>query len=391
MKKAHVLLILLAVLTVSCKLFDFNINDPVQSVTDQAIATLDGAIRDLESANADWEEILREAMDEIPDELQSTIAHEIDNTLQRAIAASGAEVACITDMLRDRVKEDLLRIRAELMGEDASSPQPAFCQVEYVDMAMVNVNRQNTLHIYGYNFDVNEPVDVILVNRVNSPNKSDAFEEVDLGRWLGVDTHYHMMLDLGGDGAPLDKTSQKLLIKWQGELISTVEIVQPQLAACETMEWSPEPLSPITFAPVLTAGDREFAGHGPDVTMEVRFTPADLEGRTWTLRYSMRAEEPGGDTKAFGYRDVTVTFPFPAGYMIEAYISPTVWTSTGMYTDETLTEDTVYPMSPDGPVDFFKVMGDTKGDDVEGGTQMTIFFKPITFLIRQYENCAHSP
>jgi hypothetical protein len=94
----------------------FGVHDPAE----KAVAVLDKAIETLESESANWRMVLEDTRDKLIQEGQSTIANEVSNVLSRTVSDIGIEARCYTDFLRDRVKEDLVRIRASITGEELS-------------------------------------------------------------------------------------------------------------------------------------------------------------------------------------------------------------------------------------------------------------------------------
>ncbi|HEX5415569.1 MAG TPA: hypothetical protein VFZ25_07875, partial [Chloroflexota bacterium] len=238
-----------------------------QSLTDNttiAVNDLGVGISSLDNASADWQQVLSQTRDKLVADGQSTIANEVDTELKRAVATTGSEIRCNVDFLRVRVQQSLIRIRASLLGQPVDPPEPALCDVVplAVDVSLIP-SRLNHLEFYGYDFDTT-PIQVLLDNGSSS---------VDVSSSLAKPTHYHMTLNLGGNGVNFGPTSQKLRLRWNNKDISTISVIQPATPTCQSKIVSfTHP--PMTLLPPHTRGDADFSGHGPKVDASVSLTNA---------------------------------------------------------------------------------------------------------------------
>ena len=142
-------MLLILAMTFSCKL--------IETPLDKAIDAVDRLSALLERNSDDWEAIAERVLDELPVEARSLIDHEVNNVIQRGIAASGVEFRCDVDFLRNRVREDLYRLKAELLhrkGVNVQAPArtPVFCHTvpEVVEPGT------SWLTFYGDDFDAAE-------------------------------------------------------------------------------------------------------------------------------------------------------------------------------------------------------------------------------------------
>jgi len=352
----------------------------ISSAADKTVAVLDNAIGDLATANADWQQILNDALKELPDEVQSTVGFEVSRALNRAISASGSEVKCIIDFLHDRAREDLIRIKAQFLDQAIPALTPVFCDVESVDMALVEDGRQSSIFFYGYNFDVTNPVQVFLVETGQEVNVNQQKQT------LFVLTHYKMELILGSNnGLPLSSESDSFIVRWQDQVLSEIPIKQPVLPTCEITEWKFTPSNEVSYRPPKTEGDGDFGGNGPNVRVSVKLHPRDLAGSDWDLEIFMRARETESDwTTASGSQFIEHFMQIPKGYVVNKIITPLE--NEGEFTDSDHEDDTIFPTSL-GPANHFVVIGDTGGNEAGTETQVTVFFNTIEFEIRQIDNC----
>ena len=120
-------------------------------------------------------------------------------------------------------------------------------------------------------------------------------------------------------------------------------------------------LSPRAFTrlcPTHSGGDREYAGHGPNVTVWA-FLLNNGSG-TLSVSFDMHQQETQSDwSKAF-FSKTYWLYSAPAGHKITYIWNNTV--SHVSYTDTNHTLDRFYP--PDTLVGEFDIMGDTSGNDI---------------------------
>ncbi len=207
-------LLLILALTLSCKL--------IETPVDKAIDAVDRLSALLERNSDDWEAIADRVLDELPIEARSLIDHEVNNVIQRGIAASGVEFRCDVDFVRKRVRDDLYRLKAELLQRKGVHVQvpartPAFCHT------VPEVVEQDTswLTFYGYDFDA-AGVQVLLQNGASYR---------DVTGHLDHPTHYNLTLVIGGStGVRLQADSTRFILRWNDQDQHSVGIRMPESA-----------------------------------------------------------------------------------------------------------------------------------------------------------------
>jgi len=339
------------------------------SATDRALAVLDDAIDTLADASADWQVVLQDALDQLTEEAQSTIRHEVNDVLQRGIAAVSLNVRCDVDFLRHRVRQDLLRIRAAILGGEVPI-EPVFCDVvpAAIDLSLPP-DRRNLLEFFGYDFDAQPSVQVLLEQGGGT---------IDVSSHIDLPSHYHMTLNLGGSGVQLSSQSQRFVIRYGDRDLHTIGILQPFVEVCEqsTVRNSP---SPITISPPLVEGDSEYSGHGPRITVTTTLLVSPSEIRALI---SMRARETKSDwTTADGVLEQTI-YTAPSGMNILRLVGETY--SEHTYTDSDHQPQTVFP---GGPAHHYVIMGDGEGRDVERHTKTDVFFEDLQVDLVETGNC----
>jgi hypothetical protein len=366
------LLIMAAIVLQGCGLVDSinNLTGEVATSTDKAVSIMDGAIASLADESADWQIVVQDAINQLTDEAHTFLRNDLNNLLQRAPANVGTEFKCSVDFLRKRVRQELIYIKAKFLGLEVPDKEPSLCTVVplAVDASFVPDDLR-LVEFYGYDFDT-VPVEVLL---------RSGGQDQDVSRFLDRPTPYHLTLNLGANGVQLSSTSERFILRWKGETISTIGILQPGVPICGTkhVDFRPDSLS---FVPSHTRGDREYAGNGPDVTVAVALSHTQTGV---SAEVSMTAAEVGGDhTTASGSETFSLNYVPEPGWVISQILSTTE--SQFDYRDDD-TNDDVYPGS--GPVASYTFIGDTKGDDV-GETGVKIEFVPnVTVELTENTNC----
>ena len=349
-----------------------DIKPAIEDTTNRTLAVLDDGINSLENASADWQKVLQDMISKLTADAQSTIRNEISNTLHRAIAATGSQVLCIGDIVRNRIRQDLIRIKAKLLGGKLEDPEPWLCEVVPVAVDLsLDPDRRKIVEFFGYDLDT-APIQVTLVNGGGA---------TDVSEQLSRQTHYHMSLNLGGSGVQLSPNSRKLIVKWKGEDQSTIPILQPQTPVCKVTTPPPIPLQNITFVPPHVKGDREFDGNGPNVNVAVELK--NLGSRVEAV-ISMSARETKDDwTSAIGSQRSTIYTPDP-GWRVEQIIGDVE--DRFNYTDSNQNHD-IFQRGSGGPVSSYDFVGDTDGDEAGLRTQVTVHFNRLRVVLRQTQDC----
>lgn len=365
MQKVLVPIAILVILSI-CGCIDLN---PLANSIDKAVAVLDESIFKLDNANADWQTILEETRDQLTDSAQSTIRNEVSNTLARGIATTGVEFRCDTDFVRTRVRQDLIRIRARLLGETPPPVIPALCQVvpSQVDLN-IEPNRRPVIGYYGYDFDAETRPSVFLMNNNGVLT--------NVSQFLSIVHHYQMTLNIGGNGVPLTLNDKALIVKWSNLILSEVPIIGPKCV----VKTDRTQRTQTTFTPEHERGDSDFAGNGPKITVWVN---AVNHQKYITAFIYMKAMETEDDwTTVEGSTSDVILYRAPVGYNIkEINAQP----DSLSYTDSDLDPDTFDRGS--GMVQRYVIVGDTEGDEAGTKTSVTINFNPVEVVLQQVSNC----
>ncbi|HUG61507.1 MAG TPA: hypothetical protein VMP03_06660, partial [Methylomirabilota bacterium] len=159
----------------------------------------------------------------------------------------------------------------------------------------------------------------------------------------------------------------------------------------------------------LTAGDADFFGHGPDVSLTVKLRVSP-DGRNILADLNGTANEVGGTTRARLNVTGAVVYTIEAGNAITSLVDP-VTTSVLSYRDSDHAPDFVCPGAGElpkkdatvimrnhwglactpGPVQLAVFTGDTNGSDVNTGianskttrTSVQVLFSPLKFRVQK--------
>jgi len=127
------------------------------------------------------------------------------------------------------------------------------------------------------------------------------------------------------------------------------------------------------FIPPLVRGDREFNGHGPDVTVNARLLAFS---QSIDVSLFMNAVETRSDwTTASGSRSYRI-YTAPPGMCIQSVNIGTF--DSLQYRDTDHAVDVFSGQDPFSFVGRYEAVGDTSGDDAGVSTGVTIFTRPFT-------------
>ena len=370
MKHLTLVLVLLFFSTVRCGLGE--IPGVIKDSTTLITGALDDAINKLGSESANIQQIMSETLASLPQDIQATIRSDISNTFQRGVSAASAEIRCDIDFVRDRLRQSLQRLKAKILGTPIPDAEPQICNVVPVaiDMGLLPAQR-NRIEFFGYDFDITD-VRTVLFNGA---------AEVDVTNFLSKTTHYHMVLNLGGNGVPLTAQSTKIVLRYKGVDLSTMQIIQDVPDICATTIRNVTP-SMVSYIPPHTNGDKEFDGHGPNVLCTVSLV--NRRSRVEAI-ITLHAKETKSDfTTASGMKTVTVFTPDP-GYEVTQIIGAN--TATFSYTD---TNHELDNFGGSGPVIKFRFMGDGSGADAGILTRVDVFFNSLRFNLKENRDCVDS-
>ena len=330
-----------------------------QKIIRPVVDILDEAIETLENGSLGWQSVLQSTVGELAANGHTLVRNDVSNLLTRAIQDVGVELRCTTDFLRDRVKEDLIRLRSQFTGETLTLT-PVFCvpNPPSVDYAFVESGNLTSITIDGYNLDAAN-IKVYLVDNQN--------QRIDVSSKLANPTRYVITLNLGSNGVPLDRRSNRIEFELPSGLQS-VNINQPR--AVEQVE-TIQPFFTEALCPTKIGGDREFDGNGPNVTASaVLFTSGDQK-ELWA-HIELHVKETKKDwSEAQGSWDLPI-WPGKLNAKITGFTP--AGPSTAEYRDRNHQLD-IPSIGGSALVQRFEILGDTGGNDIGNCTLDDVYVK----------------
>jgi hypothetical protein len=382
MKKQHILLglaLTVMLMLTGCgalnAISEF-VNDLFPSAVEQTIRVLEDAVDALNQNSGAWQNTLTNAIDKLTAEAQSTVRNELNNMLQRGIAAVSSELRCNVDFIGNRIRYNILAIIARLQGTEEMPPlEPYLCNVVplAIDVSLVPT-RLNMLEFYGYDFDA-QGVSAYVVKTNGG--------KINVTSKLNRPTHYHMTLNLGGNGIQLPANAKSINLYFNNEEISSIAVIQPSTPVCTSKAETVTPGS-FTYIPPCTRGDSEFDGHGPNVYCSVKLVHD--ENKVNAVIY-MKAEETKKDWTTAAGQITHTLYTVPAGWKIERLNS--VLQDSISYRDSNHSPD-IFERGNTGPVKKYTFVGDTKGKEAGTRTKVDIVFNQINVELKQTGNCVGS-
>lgn len=348
---------------------------------EQTIDALNRGINVLAQESSDWRTVIEGILADLPDELQSTVRIELTELLVRTIAASGTEFRCDMDFLRIRLREDLERIRNDLLGLDTQEPKnPVLCAAvpTAVDLNAEEF-RRNRIDYYGFNLD-GTSISAAIVNRFGSRR--------NVSQHLHIITNYQMTLNLATAAVALGEDDRAIVLSWNGEEQSSIPVNPSAPRECETKVLT-VPGGIHDFTPRHIKGDADFKGHGPKVEARVRLSLDDPRQRLTAKIYMLAREWKDGQVKsdftmAEGYSDRILLFDSSLetepDWLIKGY---NISDSSAVNYVDTDHQDDIYNETGSQPVLQWRFVGDTHGDEAGTETKVKVTFRQFKITIEK--------
>mgnify|MGYP001055918708 CR=1 FL=1 len=338
----------------ACDLLD-NLEDELKNTREETLFILNGGIATIEDESESWQSVLENMQDQLTEDVQSTVRNEVMNLMQTGIAMTGAELRCNADFLKNRAIKGLKAIRDRFLGNEVPIVEPIICQVI---PTVINLNEnpedRNLIEFWGYDMEERSLITAFLENNEGT--------RYDISIYVQVQTDYHFTINLANYNAVFLNTFSFVSILFEDKEISAIPIQPIEVFVPDIQDVSGQPLE-ISYMPPHTNGDREFDGHGPNVTV-VANIGYDAVGVY--LRVYMKAIETKSDwTTAEGTSPKNYFYTPPFGYHIKQVNGQKDWVV--MYTDNDHSDD-IHTTS----LGQFIIVGDTGGDDAGVDTQVTI-------------------
>jgi hypothetical protein len=336
--------------------------EQIPPIANRAVDTLREAVEKLTANSSSWQQVLKDALDKLTDETHKTIRNDVQQVLDRAVAAAGIEARCGAPFIADKVLASLKELLTDAEGVDGGPSRVAFPTACFFSPNPIRLEASPTdLAVDGYDFDA-QPIGAIL---------RGADGDVDVTEALSVSSHFQMVLDL--QRVPFTAASRQIVFSWGGKEQGAVAIIQRETPPCKINRppGTEGNLNAVYLLPDNVSGDAEYGSHRIKA-----FATASLiiENDQVYARVSMDAEEQGGDTRAFGEKYESV-YRAPAGMRIRSLGLPA---DTAEFVLDSPGQDGVEEnLTGSGPVANWKFKLNNKGYDAGVYTSVTVSFNQI--------------
>ncbi|MBL8879071.1 MAG: hypothetical protein JNG88_08120 [Phycisphaerales bacterium] len=353
-----------------------------RGTVDSATQTLRDLADTVNLESEAWREQVAAATDKLTREGRQALAHDLDNVVQRGIAAAGAEFRCNVDFLRDRVHDEIEGLIAGLLGMTPPPNPPTVCKVvpEIVDLSQPPT-QMTRVSLFGYDFRQRE---------TNQPNlklrglkRSGQF--VALNDWLALSNHYQGAISITQEnGRKLrDLGIRELQVMYGDQVLSQIS-VNPYIPTVSSATGSAKTLT--HFPPRSNPNaDEEYwtgqqLGHYSVVRVnlktEGRLRNNKVEARVWMQAWEWdrdRNVRSGDKTAAEGWSEWIELYTPPAGHRIR-------------HVESDLEDNPAWFECEKTPVELnragslvlrYRVIGDGDGADIKRNTCVDVKFNPV--------------
>jgi len=208
------------------------------SPSDVALVLAEG-IHELDDPTADFRAVLQALSSRL--DANSTLKRDVLRFIGR-LPPGDADFKCSDDLLRNRARQELIRLQQALLTTAPDRVQPQFCfAVPYVIDAGT---APGAVEIYGFDFDA-MPIEMVRVNRGNYEDVSSA---------LIRRTHYHLTLQLGKKGVALRGKTETLGLTWGHLIHHSISVITPNTPLCPSDVTEISIAKPITYSPPAISG-----------------------------------------------------------------------------------------------------------------------------------------
>jgi hypothetical protein len=189
---------------------------------DDAVASLNRAIDTLDRNSSAWMQTLQDLERDLIAQGRTTIANDVKNLLDGSIASVGDEFRCNVDFIGLRVDRELRNIRAALLNQARSQPDPRMCKAvpESLNLGLVILpgGGVTTVAFHGYDLRVQDGLKVFVLDPRGE-------HEVDAAM-VANPSPYVVTVNVSiTNGVRLASDAQKLVMRYRGGFVSDILII----------------------------------------------------------------------------------------------------------------------------------------------------------------------
>lgn len=372
MKKKHFSKITIMLITFMCISFGSckKAVGPVVESIDKAVAVIDKGISNITEESSLWRSELNNVVDEMPQNFDY-IKEDLSQLVAESTGMASSNLVCVLDAIPKRVVRSLEIIKAKLLKRSIDPLEPTICQT---GLNVINLNDPSFLRdkitIYGYDFKQDDLLSLSLKNNTGN--------EILVNQKLTKQSDYQYTILLNNMENQL-MTNNLLVLKFDGKVISEFGIIHKIIPLTEIIKIPPY----ITqkFFPSHYAGNKEFGGQGPNITISATIKILNKNEIWATISFSV-VEANNGDSKAYGEWDIRL---YKASFY-EKIIAIKSDNYTQTFFEDTDHSEDIVKFHSSELVNQFICKGDTAGDDIGNDTNddayLLVKFNPITIEVQ---------
>jgi len=348
---------------------------------------LDNTTNNLNANAANYGAIMQEAIDKITD---MHIKEQLQDALNNAIITASTEIKCDIQFTADYLIKTIQAIKAAYNDLPLPVSEPHICNVLPSAINMnLPANQRNLVAITGY-FLTDDFSKYTLQHHTISGSVTNKTSS------LSTSSPFKLQVNLGSGGITLNTNSGKLVLLWDGHIVSEIPVIQHQPEPCEIRERELGNLPQMMVYPEhkkdpridKSKGDREFQGHGPCTTGNVRIFTKNNGTELWARVFVRMWECPDNLKRSredYSYGDKTQEMKLvnaDLGWRIKTIKQSTYESFQNI--DRVC--DATEPFSGSGVVSTYLIKGDLSGDDL-GSSYVQVTFRPVKVTLEKIGNC----
>jgi len=374
----------------SCKLLN-KIQEGIDTLNNLGNNTnviLDQASGDLNANAANYEQIMREAINKITSQ---SVKAQLQDALDHAIVTASSEYRCDISFTADYLIKRIKAIKATLNNTSVPTEAPVVCNnIPSVVNMNLPPNQRNMIEVTGYflNQDFSKYKLYLQSTNGSKSNKTSA---------LTASSDFKLIVNLGSTGIVLDNSSDKIILSWNGNDISIIPVLQRIPEKCQLVDRTLLNLPKLVLTPshqknvCQGKGDKEFNGNGPCSQGHVNIYTKNDGKELWASASVDMWECP--DDLAMCRSDYTSgsasvemkLATMDAGWRIKVIKE----TTNDWFSNIDRKADQSESVSGSGPVMNYLIFGDFDGDDI-GSSRVEITFKNIKVTLEEIGDCVRN-
>jgi hypothetical protein len=340
----------------------------IKLTREQMVFSLDDAITTIQNAPTSWQNTLSDLEEEFSEDINTNMAKRVSILKNEMIGMTETGILCLMDAVANRAIYNLVRLKAELLGEVPPLPTPHLCSTSHYTIDLNNTaSIRREVVFYGYDFVQREKITATLV-------KSNG-DESYMDNAIHFLTNYQFVLDLVPYSDSNLKNFKYVSIRFDGEEISNLAI---QIDNIPPPTRTVQVVPPIFgfIPPKVGVSDNYIGGSGAAVSLWANLIQDHNQVK---LRVKMTVKERGGDgTKADGTSDNHIFYTAPDSWHIKRIDAPQSYSILNNWTGSDNEKNLQLELG------LWTIYGYNEGSRVGSDTRVSVNFNtPFTIIIEK--------